>query len=338
MKGLRLDHGYVQIRVHHEGRLYHCENFGKDSPMARQIAEMKLAQIRAKLCEEKLLGKVGLKPELPRKRFRDLVPVFLKLWSDMKDRKGRVRQEKSILECGRVLEKTLMPYFGDMWFDEIKPINVERWYNKRLETGILDTSASRELVPLSSMFTVIARSVELERIPKFRLPEKNPCDPIQRASVRKRTRLLSEYELRKIHLACTTLADNDAWGICKLALKSILSEKDLRTLELGSTIDLDRSKTGVPVHIPITVLQKLNWKNWRRRWKAIRKEAGLLDIQFRDLRKTGGNYLIGKFDTKLVSQYFGHASVKTTEQSYTITQHEKMRPLAEASTKWVEGL
>lgn len=371
MKGLRLDHGYLQIRVTHKGTTYHCENFGKDSPEARQIAEIKLTEIRAKLRKEILLGKIGMSPKLPEKRFRELVPVFLKHWEAETDGDGYpLHPEKSIVETTRIFEKSLIPFFGDKLFHLITPSHVADWRAGRLKPRkivkdgidtvkrILGTSVNREMVPLSSMFTKLAQLIALEKVEAFVLPVNpqtgavwNPCAAVNKAAVRKRERIPTDYELRKIKNACITvvmkdqvgiheehIGDPDAWEICKLALKSILSEKDLRKLEVGSTIDLNRSKTGVPVHIPVTVLQKLNWKNWQKRWRAIRKLAGCPDIQFRDLRKKGGNHLVGHFDTKLVSQYFGHASVKTTEGAYTVIQQDKMRPLAESLDSWVESL
>lgn len=333
-KGLRLDHGYVQVRIMHQGHVYH-KNFGLDSPLARELAEIHLSEKR----KEILMGKFGIEKEVPETKFKDVVPLHLKIWCKEKDGEGRpAHSEKSIYERKRVFATVLAPYFGNMLFNLISPLDVERWRERRLETGVLGTSVDREMVPLSSIFADMARDVALERVPKFKLPASNPCQHVEKAKTRVRERIPTDYELKKIKLACTTLGDSDGWEICKLALKSVLSEKDLRKLEIGSTIDLDRSKTGVAVHIPITILQKLNWHNWRRRWTSIRKEAGCQDLQFRDLRKKGGNHLIGKFDTKLVSQYFGHATVKTTEKSYVVLEREKMRPLQEEQERWVEGL
>lgn len=334
MKGIRIIKGYVQARIMHKGQVL-TKQFGQDNALARSLADIWLGEQRKAI----LMGKVGITPQLPQRKFKDLVPVYLKMWSEERDGDGRPKHSERAFEvCKGIFDRNLLPYFGDLWFDEIRSIDVEKWRVARLNTGVLGTSVNREQVPLSSMFSLLQRAVDLERIPAFRLPLKNPCLSVEKAKTRKRGRIPTDYELKKLKLAFTNLSDNDGWEICKLALKSILSEKDLRKLELGSTIDLERSKTGVPIHIPITVLQALNWKNWRKRWEVARKFACLADLQFRDLRKKGGNHLVGKFDTKLVSQYFGHASVKTTEQSYVVIEQEKMRPLAEEQEKWVESL
>jgi hypothetical protein len=334
-RGLRITKlGYVQIRICHNG-VWYQKHFGKDSEMARHAAMKELVRKR----DEIYAGKYGLEVKVPEKRFKELVPVYKKLWAAEKDGDGRpAHSERAQEVCFGIIDRAITPFFGEMLFHTIKPSDVERWRLKRLETGVLGTSVNREQVPLSSIFTHIDKAVALELIDRVKLPSVNPCKHVEKARMRKRERIPSDYELKKLKLAFNNRGDGDGWEICKLALKSILSEKDLRKLELGATLDLERSKTGIPVHIPITVLQKLNWKNWRDRWDKARKDAGLVDLQFRDLRKKGGNHLVGKYDIKLVSQYFGHASYKTTEGSYVVLEQEKMRPLAEDLESWAEGL
>lgn len=334
-KGLRLDHNYVQVRIMHKGRYYH-RNFGLDSPLARELAIIHLAEKR----KEILMGKFGITKELPERTFASLVPVYMKKWTNEKNGDGAPKHpERSVKERQRVFDKVLIPYFGKFKFQDIRTIDVEKWREKRLSEGVLGTSVNREMVPLGDMFSTIEQMVATEQLEAIKLPDGNPCKNATKAALRVRERVLTDYELRKLHLAFTTLKDEDGWQICLLALWSILSPKDLRKLELGSTIDLERSKSGVPIHIPITLLQTLNWRNWKKRWNAARIQAGLPDVQFgRDLRKTGGNKLVGQFDIKLVSQYFGHSTVKTTEKSYTITQTEKMRPLAEFLETWAKSL
>lgn len=335
VKGLRVIRGYVQVRLFHKGKCYQ-KHFGPDSPLAREYALKHLLEKR----HEIRMGKFGVEKELPSKKFKEVVPIYMKFWREEKDGDGRLKHsESSINERQRVFDRNLTPFFGPMSFESIRTIEVEKWREGRLATGVLGTSVNREMVPLGDMFTEMTKAVAVERINAFKLPAQNPCTHATKAEMRVRERILTDYELRKLHLAFTTLNDADGWEIVLLALQSVLSPKDLRKLEIGATIDIKRSKSNVPVNIPITILQRLNWTNWRRRWEAARKEAGLEDVQFgRDLRKTGGNEAVGHFDLKLVSQYFGHSTIKTTEKSYTMVNREKMRPIAEHLQKWVTNL
>ncbi len=334
-KGIRIVQSkYVQARLMHKGHYFH-KHFGLDSPLARELAGIWLAEKR----KEILMGKCGIEPELPRKRFKEVVPLFMDIWKAKKKGDGNFKHSPGAIAAQeKFFESKLVPYFGSMWFDSISPVDVENWRQWRINTGVLGTSVNREQVPLSAIFTVIPNAMRLKRIEAFKVPAINPCEGVDKAETRKRERIPTDYELKKLKLAFSNLGDSDGWEICKLALKSILSEKDLRKLELGATIDLERAKTGVPIHLPITVLQALNWRNWRKRWEQARHISGVTNLQFRDLRKKGGSHLVGKYDIKLVSQYFGHASVKTTERSYIVLEQEKMKPLAKDLDIWVESL
>lgn len=334
-RGVRIDKGYVQVRIEHDGIRY-MKNFGRDSKLGRELAIIHLAEKR----KEFLLGKAGIAPELPSKPFREVAEIYYTLWSAEIDPNGRPRHTDASKYNARLwLDKLFIPFFGDMDFDKIRPIDVQRWRDARVKL-VLGTSANREQATLGSLFSHIEMWVKSGKIKKpFKLPPENPSKFVEKAKTRKRERILTEYEARKLHLAFTGLADPDGWEICKLALQSVLSMADLRKLELGQTIDIERTKTGVPVDIPITVLVQLNWKNFRKRWEAARSEAGLSDVQFRDLRKTGINWIPAKqFGIKTVSQYAAHASVRTTEDAYILTQREELRPVAEYLKAKVDAL
>ena len=339
LRGLRCVRGYIQIRIMHNGRYYH-KNFGPDSPLAREYATKHLLEKR----HEIRMGKFGITKELESKKFSEVAALFFAYWQKETNADGTSAHTPKAIKGMGYFISYLVDYFGKKAFESIRPVDVMDWREHRLKS-VGGTSVDREQGVLSSIFSTIERLINIEKIPAFKLPldpktDKawNPCSSIEKSETVKRNRIPTEYELKKLKLSFTNLGDGDGWEICKMALKSILSEADLRKLELGAVIDTERLKTGVPVHIPITVLQRLNWRNWRKRWEAARSEAGLSDLQFRDLRKKGGNHLIGKYDIKLVSQYFGHASVKTTERSYTIVEQEKMRPLAQELDTWVENI
>lgn len=335
VKGLRCNHDYLEILLTVNGRRY-ARTFGIHSRESMRVAEIHLAEKR----KEIMLGRFGFEKELDRKLFIDVADIWFKIW--VKETKSDGRQahnEPSQKETGRVIEKVFLPIFSKTFYDEVRPIDIERWREKGLANGLSGTTLNRYQATLSSLFGSVERWIKTERIkPAFKIPEGNPCTPVEKAPTVKRDRILTTYEAKKLKLAFTQLNDVDGWEICKLALKSVLSMKDLKGLHVGQQIDLNRAKTGVPVNIPLTVLVKLNWKNWRKRFERARKEAGLVGFEFRDLRKTGINWLKGRHDLKLVSEYAGHADIKTTEGSYTVVQSEKMLPLAKDLETQVEEI
>jgi integrase len=333
--GLRCNHGYLEVLLKVKGQIY-CRTFKQHTRETQQIAEIHLSEKR----KEILMNKFDMSPPMPRKKFPEVADIWFKHWKLETESDGKPSHaERSIEETERVLDKVFKPLFADYWFDEIRPIQIERWREEGLRRGLAGTSLNRYQAVLSSIFSKVDRWIKTERIkPEFQVPENNPSLPVEKAPTVKRMRVLTKYEASKLRLAFMTLKDFDGWEICKMALKSILSEKDLRNLDLGQEIDIERAKTGVPVNLPVPVLVKLNWYNWRHRWEAARKEAGLENVQFRDLRKTGINWLKGRHELKLVSEYAGHADIKTTEKSYTIKQAEYLEPLAKDLDAQVEAL
>lgn len=343
-RGLKCDRGYLVLTIRHEGRIVAHPGCGLHTKQAEVLAKERLFKIRSEIER----GKFGYEPELPEKTFEQVVPIYLKFWTAERNGDGTLKHnERAIKETEWAILRNLNPFFGKMKYHLISATDVERRREQRIQEGVLGTTVNREHVPLSSIFTHIARWMELGRIEKFKIPAKNPCEAATKAELRVHEKILTDYEVKKLFNACRKLDDLDGLEICKLILKSVLSIGDLKRLEAGQTIDLERAKTGVPVKIPITLLEPLRWTNWPTRWKRIRREAfgdQALDrhspeyVDAKVLRKTGLNWQVGKFDIKLTSQYAGHASTKTTEAIYIQKQAEKLRPVAEFMDQRVKEL
>jgi integrase len=337
-RGIRIVRGYCVVRIMHKGKYYH-KSFGRDSSLARELAQIHLAEKR----KEILMGRFGVSSEPPVKRFAEAAPLYFSRWSEERTPEGQLKHG-SAKETERIINKSLISFFGRMFFHEVRPADVIRWREKR-SISVSGTSVNREQAVLSSIFSHLIDWVQNEEIPAFKLPTEkqsgnvlNPCLSVEMAETVKRERIVTPYEISKLKLAARDLGDENARENICLAIKTCLSRKDLKKLKLGDTVDLRRTKTGVRVVVPITVLYQPDWSNWRKRWAAVVAKAGIGDIEFRDLRKAGGNLLLGKHDLKLISQYMGHADQKTTEAAYTKLRAEKMGALAKDLSEIVDAL
>lgn len=335
-RGLRIVRGYVQIRIIHKGQYYH-KSFGRDCPLARELAQIHLSEKR----KEILMGRFGVRVELPSKRFDEAARLYFSVWAQEKDAEGKLKH-RAAKEAGRVIETNLIPHFGKKHFEEVRPLDVVKWRESRLRT-VLGTSVNREQAVLSSIFSHLSDWVRTEAIPAFKLPRDeegiviNPCASVERAPNRKRKRVLSILELKRLKEACYALKDEDMWEICGMALKSLLRKKDLFSLETGGTIDIIQAKTQQRVNLPVRSVP-LNYANFRKRWEAVRKAARLEDCQFRDLRKTGANLAKMKgHSQKLIQEFLGHASQRTTD-IYMVPDVEHLRPLAKDLEDILEAL
>ncbi len=332
MKGLRIVRGYVQVRVMHKGCYYH-RNFGPDCPLARHLAEIHLSEKR----KEILMGRFGIAVEPPSKPFKEAGEIWFKEWSkEIKPDGTKAHNENSIKEVYRVLQKPLS-YFSTRAIESIRPLDIQTWREALLKSGISGTSVNRYQSVLSSLFNSIERWIKTERIKAFKIPVENPCDSVEKAPNVKRKRVLSVMELKALKAACLEASDHDLWEICEMALKSLLRKKDLFALESG-LIDTTQAKTGRPIQLPISVLRPLRYGNFRKRWEAVRKAARLVDVQFRDLRKTGANLLkMRNHSNKMISEFLGHASTRTTE-IYMVADADHLKPLAADLDEMIKGL
>jgi len=332
-KGLTVSHkGYVSLRLTVKGRLI-CESFGKDSAEAREVALARLHELKSQV----LRGTHDFPIFAPEKTFQEVAELYFSLWSAERKPTGEFEHtESSKVTCRSLLDVHLIPYFGKMPFSQIIRKDVEAWRNMPRTSS--SATINRAQAILSSIFNHVADWIEYQQIEPIKQPKKNPCEGVEKSAEKVRTRILSREEIAKLISTFRELNDNDGAEIIKLALKSVLSLKDLKKLEGGGLVDLDRAKTSVHVQIPLVVLKNLNWHNWRKRFEKAREKSGIQGICFRDLRKTGINLLVGKVDMTLISQYAGHASIKTTEKNYVLKEMTKMKPVADLLSQVVDEI
>lgn len=335
-RNLRCSHGYIQIILKHKGKMF-CPSFGIHTKEAQEIALIKLAEMK----KEILQNKIGIEPELPSKKFEEVAWLWFSIWQKEKHPDGtEAHNKESCYKVRWTIEAVLIPAFGGRKFNEISSVHIQSWRDSYTARGLSGTTPNRYQAVASSIFSHVDKWVKTERIkPAFKLPAENPCDAVEMAPSKKRERILTKYEASKLKMAFLQLNDPDGWEICKLALKSVLSMKDLKNLEIGQEIDISRSKTGVKINLPIVHLTKLNWFGWRTRWTSARVTAGLLNFQFRDLRKTGINWLRAKgHSLSHLRDYAAHANEKTTEGAYVIPQSEALEPLARDIESQVDAI
>lgn len=330
-KGMTLNNGCIRIRVFSRGLLVCDETLGPATPESISAAEIYLARIRQNIRAERL----GLPAVDVEMKFRDAAKLYIKKWGEATDANGRiVHSTESLDKLRGVIEREFIPVFGNYWFDAIKPKHVQAWRDKLVARGVSGTSANRYQAVLGSIFTHIDQWSKLETITPVRRPSGSPVASVDTAETIKRERILTQYEFRKLLLAAETLGDHDGKQIIKYLFITQLNEKDLKSLRLGAPIVMLRSKTKQRIELPMTMMHQLNWINWLKRWQAIRTEAGLEDVQVRDIRKTSINVVSGEYDEVLVSQYAAHASTKTTRENYIVNNAEKLRPIAKKLTDW----
>ncbi len=68
---------------------------------------------------------------------------------------------------------------------------------------------------------------------------------------------------------------------------------------------------------------------FKKAWAAIRKDAGLMDVRFRDLRRTFGTRLLQRgSDIETVRALLGHSDIRTTARYFRATDDSKRKAVA----------
>lgn len=290
------------------GRVWWIEYYDHEKRLRRErigtskiAAEVRLAEIKKALVEGRYIQK---SPEV-RTNFKELAAWYLDL-PDVKAKRSYSRD--------RQLVANLVSFFGNRLLKDITPSLVEAYRQKRLQepsarTGMTrgdltaPATVNREVACLKAIFNKALQNGKAER---------NPCQGVKMLKENnERDRVLSEEEFRRLLAACpehlkpvvklayyTGMRQGEilnlSWGQVDLREGFIcLSHKDTKTAE-GRLVPLHREVLkmlrAMPHGLPNVRVFPFKGKSWgstlQRAFDKARKEAGLEDICFHDLRHT----------------------------------------------------
>jgi len=180
-----------------------------------------------------------------------------------------------------------------------------------------------------TLFNKLKKWKKEKAIGNIKLPEENPVSPLsiynERLSARRR--VLSKEEFDKLYEA----SDYELRRIITMAVQTTLRLKDLTLLTKEENYDPHTNELkgiqsknklrGKTYCVPVNVVMKrilddgrLDFTNFRKRFKKAVKDAKLTNVQFKDLRRTGARTMLAMgHDIKTVSEHLGHSSIKMTE-------------------------
>lgn len=261
--------------------------------------------------------------------------------------------------------KRLCTFFKNRFIDTISKSDVEdlrRWLIK--EQRLSPQTANKAQMLLSRMFTKLAEYKEgkmAHRVDysQLQIPDKNPCSLVSKPRAVKRKQVATREEFDRIRY----YADDDLTDIINMLLLTRLRPGDLKRLT-SHEVDLQRKKidlvqhktitnknpSGIQIIIPISqkiadiLLPRLSktkpgaplfpFRNMQKRWGEVRRKAGAMHIQLRDLRRTAATFLLDNGEDPLtVAQGLGHAdlSMLPTYTPRTIQHQVKSLEILEAN-------
>jgi integrase len=247
---------------------------------------------------------------------------------------------KKSYKCDLSRLKNLIPYFGDLYIDEIRNYHVSEYRKLRMQEKaankkdlVAPSTINRELGLLRNMLNMASEWHELELKPL----------KIEMAKEEQKERILSEQEIRLLidnaeptlrHLILVALNSgmrkseilNLEWnqvnldeGFITLIARKTKSRKirriplnrslhelfhKLQLCRNGNQYVFENPKTGKPI------------VDFKRSWKSLLKRLGITGVRFHDLRHTFATYALLKKGGDLVSLQatLGHANISTTSR------------------------
>lgn len=322
------------------------EAVGPDRKLAEAVATKRENEIfEGKFFPEK--GKSKFK-------FKELAAEYMEKHSRRNKRSWR-RDEVSL--------KSLLPYFGDTYLDDITPKMIENYRGLRGEQGVRPATINREHALLKNMFT---KAVHWD------YARENPAKKVPLAKESKRIRFLSKDEIKRLLEAADTEWAPYLKPIIILALNTAMRRGEILNLK-WEDVDLTRrviqvkqAKNDQPREVPMTDWLFETIRAWRKKrldndyvfsnnnmqplisfrnaFEKALKRAGIEDFRFHDLRHTAASYLhMAGVDIKDIKEIGGWKTLRMVDRyTHISTEHKRatmllleseIRPLIETNSK-----
>jgi integrase len=333
-RNYRINKGYGESRLMYRGRVY-IKYLALDSPETRQAAQDWIHEMKKRIRLNKFEGE----EPLMRLGFSRAADVFYELWYE----KNPDRSHKARLNAQSVRD-ILKSYFKDQPLDTFTVEHIKEWrrvsqQKVKFNTVNVRHTFIKSLFERFNYWNKLGASAPIKPV-KLPHPHYNPASLVEMPSeaAENRERICSLEELKRIKKACMHWHDEAMWIGVQKAINTMLRQKDLIRVEVGENIKLYQGKTKKAVIIPIAMTEKVNLSNFQKRWYRVRESAGCLDLQWRDLRRSGANLLreLG-FSQEIIKDALGHRNQSTTDR-YTNVKSERLKPALEAVGKILQNI
>jgi integrase len=329
-RGLECNRGYLFVRIFPDKKSL-LKGCGQHNKANQKTAELLLNDYRQKIA----LNSFELPKQLKRLTFSEAWGVFFKHHYEEYRHPSRNTPRSEGSKASAIgAYSTLAKLLGNPFFDAITAEDIR----VKVKEGISHPATmNRYKGVLSSMFSILKRLSEDGRIEPVKLPKENPCNFVPDLEEKSRDRVASTEELKKLKEACFSLNDPGLWNIILTELDTTLRLGDLKRLDGIETkngyITIKQGKTGKDITLPDMpkTARGSIFTNRRKRFEKAIEKSGLMNLQFRDLRRTGADMLkkLG-YSKELIKDTLGHSSSDTTEKYLNWKDPAAIRPLIEA--------
>lgn len=307
----------------------HRQTIRKVSPVqTRRGAEAYERQVRDQLLA-RTYGKEKAKP----------IPIFEKFADEFVDNYAKVNTKpSSVRSTTSILEHHLRPFFGKSGLDTVGLREIERYKARKLNAGLSKKSVNNHLGVLGKLLRVAQEWGVLADIPKIK-PLKAPKPDFRFLDFEEADRLVAAAKAEPQWHAMIVVALNTGLRVGELlglrwadldlrrglmVVRRSVVEGHVGTPKSGKSRKIPLNGTAVRVlkaHKHLRGEQvfckedgsmltdgQIKWPLYR-----IRRDAGIVDVAWHDLRHTFASHLAMRgVPMKSIQELLGHASMETT--------------------------
>lgn len=304
--------------------------YRKNSPLnSKAGAEVLEVRMRQALAEKGTIENLFSPPKADSPKFVDFSLRWLATYVATNNKPSEQRSKK------RILNGSLIPFFGKKPISEIKTADIETYKANELTRGVSAKTINNRLAALRKCLVTAMDWDQLEKLPKIQLLKVVPP----------KIHFLNEYEVQRLVNASQTIVEGT---MVLLAARTGLRFSELRALEWGDVnletrvIAIRRSAVGKDIgtpkngrirYVPLTneAVEALNgirsdsglvfcfngrmfhyWTALRRLQESCAK-AGIAQIAWHTLRHTFASQLVSRgASLKSVQDLLGHSTVNMT--------------------------
>ncbi len=258
-----------------------------------------------------------------------------------------------------VINNHLLPRWGDMRLDEIKPADISKWLAEKRQ----------EFKPatVEKLRMALGRGYFLAALWEIPGAETNPVRNVPRYKFdNARERYLTKEEAQRLLTACKASSNPQLWAIVSLLLYTGARKTELLTAK-WEHVDLAArswlipdSKTGKARRVPLSGpavaviegLVKIPGCPWlvpnpetlkpynsiKRAWATARDGAGLESLRIHDLRHSAASFLAnGGVDLFTIGKILGHADYQSTIRYSHLANETLMNAVEAGADQMAEG-
>ena len=264
---------------------------------------------------------------------KDFVDVYFE------DKKNELK-ERTCENKRDMMNRHIIPYFGDLKINDITPAQITKWQNEMCTKGYSDSYLRMLQNQLTCLFTHATRIYDLQN---------NPCKKVKRMGKSDSRRVTFWTGMREGELLALTKGDidftNNKIHITKTyyrangedVITTPKTEQSIRTIDIPNFLksEIKEYCQRKYAFLDDERLFPIGAEAVQHKMKRMIEKAGVPKIRVHDIRHSHVSYLINQgVEPLIIKERLGHKDIKITMNTYGHLYPNQQKQVAEMLDMW----